>query len=349
MTILENIPLAPYTTFKIGGNARYFCVVKSEAEVREALEYAKDRQIEVFILGGGSNLLVSDKGFEGLVIKIEMKGASFEKGLDGSVLVSAWAGEGWDEFVAKTVEWGAWGLENLSAIPGTVGAAAVGNIGAYGAEVKDVIETVRAIHMDTLEKRAFTNDECQFSYRDSFFKTKAGRKYLITSVSFRLGAEPRPNLAYKDLAERFAGQASFSGTHQADIREAVIQIRAGKFPDISPQSPIGTAGSFWKNPIIGAGHFAKLKARYPDMPSFAAPDGPEGPRVKVPLAWILDHACKLKGFAKGNVGLYKNQPLVLVTEKGATATETSAFADQIAATVKENTGIEIEREVEMLK
>ncbi|HEU0081129.1 MAG TPA: UDP-N-acetylmuramate dehydrogenase [Candidatus Paceibacterota bacterium] len=339
--ILENVPLAPYTTFKVGGAARFFCVAASEGELREALEYARERQIQTFILGGGSNVLVSDEGFQGLVIKLETKGVSYEIGLDSGVLVTASAGEAWDGLVAETVERGYWGLENLSAIPGTVGAAAAGNIGAYGVEVKDVIESVAAIHRDTLETRAFSSAECRFAYRDSFFKSKEGSRYIILSVAFRLSSVPRPNLSYKDLAERFAGQTSFSASHQADIRKAVIDIRAAKFPDYLPESPIGTAGSFWKNPVIDAARFRELKARYPDLPSFPVQEG----KVKVPLAYILDKVCGLKGYARGHVGLFKNQPLVLVAEKGATAAEIDVFAENIASLILEKTEIEIAREV----
>ncbi|HVU06310.1 MAG TPA: UDP-N-acetylmuramate dehydrogenase [Candidatus Paceibacterota bacterium] len=353
MKISENIPLAPYTTFKIGGAARYFCVAKSEAEIGEAVAFARNKKVLLVILGGGSNVVVSDAGVPGLVMKMEMKGATYEE-KDGAIMVTAWAGENWDELVGKTVEWGAWGLENLSAIPGTVGAAPVQNIGAYGTEAMDVIESVRAIDRATGAARLFTNKECGFSYRDSIFKTEEGKKWAIVSVTFRLSRAPKPNLSYKDLKERFASRIAANETpSQSEIRDAVAEIRRGKFPDIAKT---GTAGSFWKNPIICREHFEGIKKRFPDLPSFPA-DAPAGSRevgpaeeaVKVPLAWILDKICGLKGYSKGKISLHQNQPLVVVAEKGATAAEVCSFENGIRAIVKEKTGIDIQPEVGFLE
>jgi UDP-N-acetylmuramate dehydrogenase len=344
VTILENIPLAPYTTFKVGGRARYLSVVKSEEELREALAFAREKALPVFVLGGGSNLVVSDEGFPGVVVKMEMAGASYEK-VNNDILVTAWAGESWDELVAKTVEWGAWGLENLSLIPGTVGAAPVQNIGAYGAEAKDAIESVRAVDRETGVAKTFSNAECRFSYRESFFKTAEGKRWIILSVTFRLSATPRPNLSYKDLAEYFTAagdKAAPSRPSQAEIRDAVIEIRTGKFPDLSKT---GTAGSFWKNPVISREHFERLAVIYPGMPSFPVA---RNDLVKVPLAWILDKVCGLKGYARGNVRLFEKQPLVLVAERGASAAEIQALEAEIRALVKDKTAIDIEPEVGFL-
>jgi UDP-N-acetylmuramate dehydrogenase len=347
MKILENISLADHTTFKIGGSVRYFAVAESESDLLEALAFAKDKGVPFFILGGGSNLLASDQGFLGLVIKMEMKGVSVEKRRDAAY-VSVSAGENWDEFVAKTVEEGLWGLENLSLIPGTVGAAPVQNIGAYGVEVMSLIESVRTIDVETGTEKIFSNAECGFTYRDSVFKKLEFKRYVIVSVEFKLSLIPRPILGYKDLKERFVGK---NPTHR-EIREAVIEIREGKFPDISK---VGTAGSFWKNPIICREHYEGIKKHFPNIPSFPA-TAPAGSRevesteevVKVPLAWILDNVCGLKGYKKGKVGLYEKQPLVLVADRGATSSDIDAFASEIAAKVKEKTGIEIEREVQSL-
>ncbi len=372
MKILEHIDLAPYTTFKVGGKARYFCAAESEADLLAALEFARERGLRTFVLGGGSNILVGDGGFDGLVIKMEMKGVAFEGAASaGDALVTAAAGEGWDDLVALTVGRGLWGLENLSAIPGTVGAAPVQNIGAYGVEAKDAIESVRAVHAETGAARSFTNAECRFSYRESFFKTAEGKKWIIVSVTFRLSEKPRPNLSYKDLKDFFApggersknqhlllannlqeanvgfSSASARAISVCDIREAVIVIRSRKFPDLSQ---VGTAGSFWKNPIIPLQQYESLKAKYPDLPSFPAGIDKTGTElVKIPLAWILDRVCDLKGH-KGSVGggeiaLFQNQPLVLVATKGATAADISDFANGVADMVRQKTGIEIEREV----
>lgn len=339
METREREPLAPYTTFRIGGEARHLARVSSVAEAREAIAFARERSLPIFVLGGGSNLLASDEGFDGLVIKNEIRGIE-ARAEGGGALVSAGAGESWDGFVAYCVEKGLWGIENLSAIPGTVGAAPVQNIGAYGVEVESLVESVRAIDMRTGMERTFSNPECDFSYRESFFKTGEGRNFMITSVCFKLGTKPAPNLSYKDVNEFFIKKGVASPTI-GEIRAAVAEIRAGKFPSLDE---VGTAGSFWKNPIIPAAEFARLKSAFPLVPSFPAPEG----YAKVPLAWLLDHACGLKGHKVGKVGLYKNQPLVLYAEKGASAAEVEAFAAAVERAVKEKTGIAIEREVKGL-
>jgi len=366
MKIQENIPLGPYTTFGIGGNARYFCVVTNEEEMVIALRYAREHGLELFVLGGGSNVVISDAGFPGFVVKNEIQIIT-ETRRAGIVTIMVGAGESWDGFVFHCVSRGYWGIENLSAIPGTVGAAPVQNIGAYGVEVRNVIESVRAIDVRTGAAKVFLNAECLFSYRDSFFKTKEGKNFIITEVTFQLGTLPKPNLFYKDLRDYFkrservelaetsepdgassrnfsaekypcSANSTLSDPSLKNIRDAVIKIRSGKFPDLSK---IGTAGSFWKNPIIAKPHFEKLAEKYHGIPSFPA----VGDKVKVPLAWILDNICDLKGYAEHRVGLFKNQPLVLVAEDGATADEIRRFAIKVASTVKKKTGIDIEPEV----
>jgi UDP-N-acetylmuramate dehydrogenase len=222
-----------------------------------------------------------------------------------------------------------------------VGAAPVQNIGAYGVEVKDIIEAVCAIDSETGAEKLFTNTECQFNYRDSIFKRPESKKYVIVSVIFRLrfgigkGGSGAPNLSYKDLNMYFAGKTP----SQAQVRDAVIAIRTGKFPDLSR---IGTAGSFWKNPIISKAHFDNIRALYPLIPWFPIDES----RVKIPLAWVLDIICELKGFAIGPVALYEKQPLVLVANPTAAASDIYHLADSVASLVKEKTGILIEREVE---
>ncbi|MDP1625274.1 MAG: UDP-N-acetylmuramate dehydrogenase [bacterium] len=337
LDIRENEPLAAHTTFRIGGNARYFARVSSENELADAITFAHAQSAPVFILGGGSNLLVADSGFEGLVIKNEIKGVEVRE-QENLVFIDVGAGESWDGFVEYCINNGYWGIENLSAIPGTVGAAPVQNIGAYGIEVKDAIESVRTVDIRTGEQRTFSNTECGFSYRESFFKTVEGKNFFITHVEFRVSRLPRPNLSYKDIKEYFTNEEKPS---IVQIRDAVVKIRSGKFPDLSQ---FGTAGSFWKNQIISIDVYEKLKVAYPLVPSFPAPEG----LVKIPLAWILDHVCGLKGHKIGKVSLYKNQPLVLYAESGATASEVEAFATAIERAVKEKTGIDIEREVKSL-
>jgi UDP-N-acetylmuramate dehydrogenase len=335
MIFEEQIPLAPLTTFRIGGLARYFCVAISEAEIVEAFAFARARSIPTLVLGGGSNMIVGDAGFSGLVIQMGMRGIK-ESVSDDVARVEAGAGESWDGLVEFCVGKGYWGMENLSLIPGTVGAAPVQNIGAYGCEAKDSIESVRVVDSATGAARTLTSAECLFAYRDSLFKGPAGKGLVITSVTFVLSTVPRPNLSYKDLKEYFAQGARVPSL--ADIRAAVISIRKSKFPDLTR---FGTAGSFWKNPVISANAFAALKTDHPLIPSYPAPEG----RVKIPLAWILDAVCGLKGHAKGKVRLFERQPLVLTVEFGATAGEVEAFAREIEGVVASKTGIIIEREV----
>ncbi|MFA6554510.1 MAG: UDP-N-acetylmuramate dehydrogenase [Candidatus Paceibacterota bacterium] len=346
MTIQENIPLAQYTTFKIGGLARYFCVVTNETELIEAVKFAKSKKLHVFILGGGSNLLISDEGFRGLVIKIENRGISYVNNM-----VTAFAGEIWDEFVANTVSRGFGGLENLSAIPGTVGATAVQNIGAYGSDVSSVIESVRVFDTSNLEFVVFSNSDCGFDYRDSIFKHQKGR-FIVVSVTFKLEKNKKVDIGYKDLAEYFSKKgfgvdSSDVGNSGADekipsileVRNAVIEIRGNKLPDWKMW---GTAGSFFKNPIIKTKQYDDLKKKFPDLPGFVEPNG----MIKIPLGWILDKICNFKGQFFGHVGVYEKQALVIVTRPGASSTEVVELTKKMQDKVKEKTGLIIEAEVE---
>jgi UDP-N-acetylmuramate dehydrogenase len=336
MALLENVPLAPHTTLRIGGPARYFCHVTTRAELDDALAFARRHGLRPFILGGGSNILAPDEGLAAVVIKMELRGVSVAPDGD-DLLVTPAAGEPWDDLVALTVERGAWGLENLSSIPGTVGAAPVQNIGAYGAEVRDTIERVRVVDSITGVERELTNAACRFAYRDSVFK-RPGNPDVIVAVTFRLAARPRPNLTYKDLRQHFDPGARPT---QAEIRDAVMSIRRNKFPDLAR---VGTAGSFWKNPIITEAEFLRLSAMYPGLPSFPAGPG----RVKVSLAWILDEVCGLKGYSRGHVALFERQPLILVTQPGATAADVRTFEAHIRSAVKAKTGLDLEPEVGLL-
>jgi len=340
MKILEHIPLAEFTTFKIGGPARYFCRVTSEEDLLSAVKFARNKKKAIFVLGGGSNLLISDSGFTGLVIKMEMKGVTF----DGERVTAA-AGELWDEVVDRTVERGLYGLENLSAIPGTVGAVPVQNIGAYGAEISQLVETVRAFDLRTLKFVNFTNIECGFAYRDSMFKQKKGR-YVVTSVTSKLKKNGSVNITYKDLREYFEKKTRTKNNKSQkvrptlrEVRNAVIEIRWGKLPDWKLW---GSAGSYFKNPTLSQKRFVDLKERYPELPGYPEPDG----RIKVSLAWILDKVCNLKGLCIGNVCVYKKQTLVIVSQPGASAEEVVSLSREMSRRVKETTGINIEAEVE---
>jgi UDP-N-acetylmuramate dehydrogenase len=339
MTIDENIPLKHLNTFKIGGAARYFCVAKSVDDLKEAAAFAHRIKVPIFVLGGGSNILISDEGFPGLVIKMALRGITFEDNKDYAKVRAA-AGENWDGFVDEVVKNGLWGVENLSGIPGTVGGALVQNIGAYGAEVLSVIESVEIFDTGNLATRTISAAQCRFKYRDSLFKHPDGKNYIITSVLFRLSKEGKPNIFYKDL-ERYFGEPGAPKPDLSAVRKAVLKIRAGKFP---PLGKFGTAGSFFKNPLVSEYILTDIRKSFPEIPAFAASGG----FVKLPLAWILDKACNFKGRRMGPVGLYEKQPLVLVNFGEASAHEVSVFADKVAADVKERIGVDIEREVQSI-
>jgi UDP-N-acetylmuramate dehydrogenase len=339
MHIEQNVPLASLTTFKVGGLARYFAAVKSTGELKEAVAFAKEKSLPFFVLGEGSNLLVLDQGFPGLVIKNEIRGIKIKEA-DGDFLLEAGAGENWDSFVAFAVSQKLYGLENLSHIPGSVGGAPVQNVGAYGAEVKETIAEVEVFDTEKMEIKTLSNKECKFSYRDSIFKHEEGRHLIITKVAFTLKKTGQVNIGYRDLRERFKNTYSSDLTPK-EVREAVIAIRTEKLPD---WKKVATAGSFFKNPFISKAHFEKLKKTYPEITGFT-----EGNKVKVPLAWILDKVCGLSGFKENNVGLYAKQPLTVVNLGDATFEEIENFTRKIAGMIKEKTGIEVEWEVRVMK
>jgi UDP-N-acetylmuramate dehydrogenase len=287
----------------------------------------------VHVLGGGSNVLVPDTGVRGLVVHPLFSDVTYEE-VGASVHVTAGAGVVLDGLIEELVSRELWGMENLSGIPGTVGGVPIQNVGAYGVEGKDVIVSVAGYDPTNDTVVTLSNEACMFAYRDSYFKHE-GRHLIITSVTFVLSRVATPKLSYKDLVERFGAQASPT---LSDIRHAVIAIRSSKFPD---WRTTGTAGSFFKNPIISEAHYDTLRAEYPELPGFKTADG----HVKVSLGWILDRVCGLRGYTEGAVGLYHAQALVLVCTHGTPAEEIIAFADAIIARVYAATNISVEREV----
>lgn len=338
MNIEKNVPLAPYTTFGIGGPALFLICVKNVEELKEALSFAAQKQLRVLVLGGGSNVVIEDSGFDGLVIKIEIKGIEIEQSAGGAV-VTAGAGESWDALVERTAQEGLWGMENLSGIPGTVGGAVAGNIGAYGQALSQTVAWVDALDVHTKEIKRFTNAECMFGYRESFFSIHSG-SYSILRAAFTLTKTPKPELSYKDLAERFKDEKQPS---LRAIREAVLTIRQGKFPDLDVE---GTAGSFFKNPIVGKEVAEELVAAYPGLPIFAMP---ETDGVKVPLAWLLDRVLNIKGLSVGGARLFEKQPLVIAAKKGTPSSDVLELAQKVIEKVKENFSISIEPEVKIIK
>lgn len=354
MNIQEHISLAAHTTFRVGGPARFFATVHSAEELTEAAKFAEEKKLPLLFLGQGSNLLVSDEGFPGLTIRINVGGIRYENVAE-KILVTAGAGVVWDELVRKTVEDGLSGIENLSGIPGLVGAAPIQNIGAYGSELKDTLTSLVVFDTKSLELRTFTKEECRFGYRDSIFKKKEYSRFVVVEITLMLTKNGSVNISYADLEKYFSAKmvgatetlnAPKPTITASDVREAVLSIRKQKLPDVRE---VGTAGSFFKNPIIAAEKFAELKKDFPDMPGYEADPTSDrvaaNKNVKVSAAWIIDKVCGLKKYREGNVGTWPSQPLALVNYGGATEKEVSSFAKKIEAAVKEKTGISLEWEV----
>ncbi len=337
MEIKRDVPLKELTTFKIGGSADFFCSVTSTVELVEACQFAKQQKLPIFILGGGSNVLIPDQGFRGMVIQIAILGINFEERIGGVVLLRVGSGENWDRVVDTTVERSLYGLENLSAIPGSVGASVIQNIGAYGAEVKNTLISVEVFDTESMESRSLTKEECNLRYRNSLFKQSEGKKYIVTAITLSLQKEKTLFLEYPDLANYFKERDESTITLR-DVRDAVISIRKSKLPDLTV---LGTAGSFFKNPILSIEEYANLKEKYPELPSF--PD--EGGKRKVPAGWLIDQTGGFKGYRVNSVGVYEKQALVLVNYGGGSAAEVLELANKIEISIKEKTGITLEREV----
>ncbi len=337
MQIKENIGLAQYTTFKVGGQARFFCSIKSEQDLIEAVKFAQQNKLSILVIGKGSNLLIPDEGYLGLVIHSEIFGKEFEEA-GGKIVAKVGSGEDWIDFVKDTVDRGLYGLEALAGIPGSIGAAPVQNVGAYGYDVSSTIILVRALDTQTMQFVELPNAECRFSYRHSRFKEEKGR-FIVSSVSFSLAKEGKVSIQYSDLKKYFANRGPEEEPSLKEVHRAVMEIRMNKLPDWHMW---GTAGSFFKNPVISQEKFDELRVSFPKLPGFPEPDG----RIKVPLGWVLDKICNAKGYYVGNVGTYEKQALVLVTKPGATAKEIIDFSRSLMDMVMDKTGIKVDAEVE---
>ncbi len=320
MTIREQGLLAPYTTLHVGGCARYAVEVRTDTEVKEAILFARTHDIPFFILGGGSNVLFPDEGFPGLVIVMRSAGIVWEERGD-HVRVIADAGIVWDALVRESVARGLFGLENLSAIPGSVGASVVQNIGADGVEVAQVVEWVDVYDTKIDVVRRMTKDECKFGYRESIFKHEEGRHYIVLRVSFLLHTNGALLRTYKDISEYEKNVAPI--TSVSDMRESVIAIRAKKFPDLKK---FGTAGSFFKNPIVDDREAHAFLLRYPEAPYYPQ----EGGKTKLSAAWIIDHVLHLRGVRVGHVGTWEAQALVVITDLHASSQEVIQFTSDIS-------------------
>lgn len=345
MLIQENVSLAPLTTMGVGGPARFFSEATSAAEVREAIVYARSRHLPLFILGGGSNLLVSDAGWPGLVLKISLLGINHRHG-HGTAYFDVGAGEDWDSFVAATVQHHCSGIECLSGIPGSVGGTPVQNVGAYGQEVADTIDTVVALDIESGEEEEFEKSDCGFGYRSSIFNTRARGRYVILRATYALVHDGKPHIAYADLQKYFAGRGEPT---LAEVRDAVRQIRASKGMLLTPgDDDARSAGSFFKNPLLSDEEFESLKqraaARGLEIPSYPALRA----RRKVSAAWLVEHSGFAKGFGNGRVGISRKHALAIVNRGGAKAAEVLALKDEIQLRVREQWGIELEPEPVMV-
>jgi UDP-N-acetylmuramate dehydrogenase len=338
MDYREQVPLAPYTTFRIGGPARWFAEAASEAEIVEAVEFARERGLPLFALGGGSNLLVADEGFAGLVLRVGLKGVAQE-----CDRFDVAAGEEWDGFVSYAVEREYAGIECLAGIPGTAGGTPIQNVGAYGQEVAETVERVRALNLATLQFEEFTNAECGFAYRRSRFNTTERGKYIVTRVSYRLRKDGAPRMEYADLKRYFQNLAAPS---LQQVSLAVREIRHGKGMYIVEGDPdCRSAGSFFKNPVVSAEHYARIAAQeFVDVPHYPAAGG----AVKIPAAWLLERAGFHKGYALGAAGVSSRHTLALVNRGGATAADIFALCDRIIAAVEARFGIRLELEPVLL-
>ncbi len=345
MLIEENIPLAPLTTFRIGGPARYFVEPTSAIEVQEAVFWARRKNVPLLVLGGGSNLLISDSGWPGLVLKIAIGGIDRRPGLDenGKVIFDVGAGESWDQFVSHAVAANCAGVECLSGIPGSVGGTPVQNVGAYGQEVSETIESVEVFDLKDNQARELCKEACGFAYRSSIFNTTERGRFIILRVTYALTPEGAPHLAYADLKRHFEGRTA--APTLAETRDAVRHIRAHKGMLILEGDPdCRSAGSFFKNPVLTSAQHEDLqkraKAKNLSIPSYPALEK----NHKISAAWLVEHSGFARGYGFGHAGISSKHALALVNRGGATAAEILALKDLIQTRVEELWGVRLEPE-----
>lgn len=337
MKINKNYNLAALNTFGIPATAKFFAEVESEEEVKELFSEPIFKENPKFFLGGGSNTLFT-KDFEGIIVLNQIKGIEILKEDEETAVVRSMSGVSWHDLVVFVTERGYWGIENLSLIPGTVGAAPMQNIGAYGAELKDVLGGVEAFNIETGEKKVFSKEECRLGYRDSIFKNELKNKYFISAVTLELSKIEKKNISYRALSE-YLEKHSVEIKSPKDVRDAVAEIRRSKLPD---PKQIGNAGSFFKNVFVEKSKVEELLKIYPDMPHFEEDDV-----IKIPAGWLIEQ-CGWKGKRIGRVGVYEKQALVLVNHDGATGEEVINLAGNIIASVKEKFGLDLVPEVNIV-
>jgi UDP-N-acetylmuramate dehydrogenase len=347
--LLEHIPLAPLTTIKIGGPAKYFVAARDVGEAQEAVAFARSHDLPLFVIGGGSNLVVADAGWPGLALKIAAQGIEQRSGHDedGKVVFDVGAGESWDKFVSRAVIARCAGVECLSGIPGSVGGTPVQNVGAYGQEVSETILSVQVLDLKDGQVRELCGEACGFTYRASIFNTTERGRFIVLRVTYALTPGGNPHIAYADLKRHFEGRET--PPNLAETREAVRHIRALKGMLIVPGDPdCQSAGSFFKNPVLTEEEHADLKqraaARGLTVPSYPALKT----RKKVSAAWLVERSGFAKGFGFGRVGISSKHALAIVNRGGATAADVLALKEQIQQRVEEIWGVRLEPEPVMV-
>jgi UDP-N-acetylmuramate dehydrogenase len=344
MNILENVPLAPLTTFKVGGPARYFAEPSTAAEVGEGVQFARSLDLPLFVLGGGSNLVISDAGWPGLVLKIAILGIDERNVSDnGKMLFEVGAGEEWDRFVARVIARNCAGVECLSGIPGSVGGTPVQNVGAYGQEVAETITSVLTLDLRDGQIRELCAEACGFQYRTSIFNTSERGRFIILRVTYSLTPGGSPRIQYADLKRHFAGFQQVPSL--TSTREAVRRIRASKAMLITPgDEDCRSAGSFFKNPVLTADQYADLAKRATvkglQIPSYPALDA----QKKISAAWLVEYSGFSKGYSSGRVGISRKHALAIVNRGEATAADILALKDHVQQRVEELWGIQLEPE-----
>ncbi|MDB5114966.1 MAG: murB [Mucilaginibacter sp.] len=337
LQIQQNVSLKNFNTFGVDVNARYFAEINHEDELVELFMDPQWQQTERLVIGGGSNMLpIND--FDGLVIRMNIRGIEHRINHE-EVFIEAGAGEVWNDLVNFCVTRNYAGLENLSLIPGSVGASPIQNIGAYGVELKDVFNSCKAFEIATGQFKTFSKDDCKFGYRESVFKDELKGQYIIVSVKFQLSLIPNLNLSYGAIAQELANRHIIEPTIK-DVSQVVSHIRVAKLPD---PSTIGNAGSFFKNPVITVAEFESLQEKFHEIVNYPAGDG----YIKLAAGWLIEQ-CGWKGKVVGHTGTWKNQALVLVNHGGATGEEVYSFSSQIIDSVYTKFGVTLQREVNII-
>jgi len=337
----RNVPLAPFTTLGIGGPARLFIRAETVDEIREALLWTAAQNEQLFILGGGSNVLIADEGFDGVVLQVDLRGITVRDEDAGAVNVYVAAGERWDDFVAFAVERGWAGIECLSGIPGLTGATPIQNVGAYGQDVSETIIRVEVIERDTGRVVTLTNWDCGFGYRQSVFKGAAKDRYIVVGVTFRLRPGGAATIRYPEL-QTYLDERGIDLRDLRQVRDAVIAIRKRKGMVLDPSDPdTRSDGSFFMNPVLTSAQFEEflLRAATKNVPHF-----PSGDQIKLSAAWLIEHAGFHKGFVHGNVGLSSKHTLAVINRGGASAAEVLELVGRIQDGVRKTFGVEIQPE-----